>query len=129
MRGRCQICGRRLPLKTNGRVAHHHVRGEVCPGKNHLPLEQDDRHLEAEIARFYAISRSKAAFVRELLARRVNYIDPTHQATGDAAWSLARKLERRLARHRNWPRRFLAEMDRQGWGSPPPAYLLERIAA
>lgn len=125
-RGRCQICGRLRPLKANGGMVHHHVKGVPCSGKNHPPLDVDDAHLAAEVARLYGVSRAKRAFVRDLLARRVNYIDPAIEAAASRAWDQAYKLERRLKRHRDWPARYHRQMERYGMAMRPPPYLLER---
>jgi hypothetical protein len=126
-RGRCQICGRLKPLKVSGVMVHHHVKGVPCTGKNHPPLEADDAHLEAEAKRLYAVSDAKRALVRDMLARRVNFIDPAHEAIASAAWDQAYKLERRLKRHRDWPARYHRQMERYGMAMPAPSYLLERM--
>lgn len=62
-----------------------------------------------------------------LYERRANYIDPALVERAGRAVSMKLCLERRLQRHRTWPQRFARQMERQGWGNPPPAYLLERM--
>lgn len=37
-----------------------------------------------------------------------------------------KRLKRRLQRHRSWPERFRREMERDGYGQPPPEYLWSR---
>jgi len=125
-RGRCQICGRMKPRRADGGIVHHHVRGVPCPGKGALPLEEDDRFLESEARRHRAAERSIRATIRDLVARRVNYIDPALERAADDAWRTGYALERRLARHRAWPDRYERQMARDGMAMPPPAYLLER---
>lgn len=126
-RGRCQICGRLKGVRVTGGLVHHHVRGVPCPGKGAVPIEEDDRFLESEARRHRAAERSIRATVRDLLARRVNYIDPALQRAADQASDQAYKLERRLARHRNWPARYERQMARDGMAMRPPEYLLERL--
>lgn len=108
-------------------MVHHHVQGVPCRGKDHPPLEVDDAHLAAEVARLYAVSRTKRAFIRDLLAKRVNYIDPAISVAASEAWGQAYKLERRLKRHRDWPARYHRQMERYGYAMPAPAYLMARL--
>ena len=123
---RCQICGRRKGLRKAGGIAHHHVQGRPCAGIGHPPIEEAHACLESEIARLRGIARVKRAFVRDLLARRVNYIDPAHEKAADAAERAADKLARRLKRHLDWPARYERQMARDGMAMPPPTYLLSR---
>lgn len=127
-RGKCQICGRRRPLKKSGGMVHHHVKGIPCRGKDHPPLEVDDRALEAEAAHYRAIEAKHRAAIKELVARRANWIDPAISAAASQAWYSAYLMERRLARHRAWPERYRKQMERDGMAMPPPAYLLERTS-
>jgi hypothetical protein len=126
MRVRCQVCGRRQGLKKTGGVRFHHVAGVPCEGAGFPPLEVDDGRLAQLAAEAWASYRKACDEVRALEERRANWIDPrlTARLYADLAkWS---RLTRRLDRHRAWPDRFRRQMDRQGYGLPPPAYLVER---
>lgn len=123
-RYRCQICGRRKGLKRDGGIVMHHVQGDRCPGTGHPPLEHGHQALQGEIDRLKAQARAKRAFVRDLLARRVNYIDPAHETIAWDCEQRAASLSRRLKRHLDWPARFERQMATQGHGQPPPAYLI-----
>jgi len=125
-RGRCQICGRLKATRSDGSISHHHVKGVPCTGKGSPPIELDDRFLEQEAGRLYRAAAAIRATIRELIARRVNYIDPALERARDQADDQAYKLDRRLARHRAWPDRYERQMERYGYAMPPPAYLLER---
>ena len=125
-RPRCQICGRRRGLNKAGTLLAHYVGGEPCLGAGFPPIEEDDARLAAVIEGLRDKAARRRAFVRDLLARRVNYIDPAIEDAARKAEDRADQLDRRLRRHRSWPARFAREMERQGWGSPPPAYLLSR---
>lgn len=127
IRGRCQLCGRRKGLNREGRIVMHHVRGDRCAGTHKLPIEQDHSALESEIAALRARARAKRAFVRDLLAHRINFIDPVHERQAQAADDRADTLARRLRRHLTWPARFARQMERQGYGDPPPTYLRARF--
>lgn len=120
----CQICGRAIALRQTGNISHHHVRGYACEGIGYPPLEQSDSRL-AELA---AQARYEAEDGTEKLAalyqRRANWIDPKLVLHTSTARLRADKLARRLRRHRQWPVRFARQMATQGWGDPPPAYLL-----
>lgn len=59
----------------------------------------------------------------ELFERRANWIEPRLYSDLLAATIEANRLGRRLSRHRAWPARFARQMERQGWGDPPPTYL------
>lgn len=120
---RCQICGRRRGLNKAGLILFHNVKGRPCPGAGFLPIEESDARL-AELA--VEIANAERAAGRELAAlyeRRANWIDPALVARRYDLGRQADQLARRLKRHRSWPARFAREMERQGWGSPPPAYL------
>jgi hypothetical protein len=123
---RCQICGRRKHLKKGGVIAHHHVKGVPCTGTGQLPIDQDDAFLASEARRLRDEQRRHSATIRALIERRANYIDPAIEKARDAAWAAADRLERRLKRHRDWPERFKREMEKYGWGMPPPDYLVCR---
>lgn len=123
----CQICGRRRGTNKAGMILHHHVRSRVCPGTGFPPIEQDDARLSQLLEEARAIDRACTEELRALFDRRANYIDPALIDRCGAAVSLSLRLERRLARHLEWPRRFARQMERQGWGSPPPAYLIARM--
>lgn len=120
---RCQICGRRIGLLKNGNVRSHHVRGKLCGGVGAPPIEQSDNRLEECAEAASAREAALVAELAELLERRANYIEPRIYADLLDASRAARRLERRLRRHRDWPRRFARQMVRQGWGDPPPAYM------
>ena len=122
----CQICGRRRNTGKGGLILHHHVRGTPCPGAGFPPIEQDDARL-VEVLRW--ADATDAACSRELAAlydRRANYIDPALLERAGRAITMKLRLQRRLDRHRAWPQRFARQMERQGWGNPPPAYLVDR---
>lgn len=123
---RCQICGRRLRLNKDGAIAMHHVRSAPCPGAGHPPIEQSDARLVSLIPETDDQARAAYAEIAALTERRVNWIDPALYRIGADASRLRDRLSRRLARHRAWPERFRRQMERQGWGDPPPAYLIER---
>jgi hypothetical protein len=126
---RCQICGRRRNLRRDGTIAHHHVRGQPCLGVGFLPIEQDDARLEAVAREAEARDRALTRELAALYERRANYIDPALIDACGRAVALSLRLERRLARHRAWPARFARQMERQGWGDPPPDYLRQRMEA
>lgn len=125
---RCQICGRRQGLRTNGTIRFHHVRGLVCAGAGFPPIEQEDARLEAcrdEIRRRFGVAQFGLKVLRDA---RANFIPPELLAERDRLEHELERLDRRLRRHRNWPARFRRQMERHGWGQPPPRYLLEREA-
>jgi hypothetical protein len=106
----------------------HHVRGVPCLGAGFPPIEESDARL-AELAAELALAERAAG--RELAAlydRRANWIDPALVARRHDLGKRADSLARRLKRHRSWPERFARQMERDGWGMPPPAYLLTRDA-
>jgi hypothetical protein len=74
----------------------HHYRNAPCEGAGFPPIEQDD----ARLAELVEASVETAA---------------EHK-----------RLKRRLQRHRSWPERFRREMERDGYGQPPPEYLWSR---
>ncbi len=124
--GRCQICARRVRLNVRGEIAGHYHRGERCAGANYAPIEREDSQL-LECARLQrAIASRLAAEIADLMDRRVNRIEPELLERYGRACATASRLERRLARHRAWPERFRRDMERHGYGYPPPAYLVER---
>lgn len=107
----------------------HHVNSQRCAGTGHPPIEYGHAQLEAEIVRLQAKARSQRAFVRSLQDQRVNWIDPRHEAIAhDCDWR-AGTLARRLKRHLNWPARFARQMERDGYGEPPPPYLMAQADA
>lgn len=125
---RCQICGRRQGLRGDGTIRFHHVRGVPCAGAGFRPIEQDDTYLAALASKAAEDWREVRAQIAELVAQRVNWIDPRLERRRDELLDRHLRLQRRLERHRNWPARFRRQMERYGYGSPPPAYLLEREA-
>ncbi|MFY9350644.1 MAG: hypothetical protein WBL20_17120 [Sphingobium sp.] len=126
---RCQICGRRRNLRRDGMMAHHHVRAQTCPGTGFPPIEQDDGRLVQLLAETQEQGRRLTRELAAFYDRRANYIDPALIAACSRAVSLSLQLERRLTRHRAWPARFARQMERQGWGDPPPDYLRQRMEA
>lgn len=128
MKGRCQICGRSRGLTRAGALPAHYVQGAPCPGAGAAPIERDDALLQAEARRARDEASRQLRAIVDLFDRRVNRIEPHILQTYSTARARADRLERRLARHIAWPRRFRREMERLGYGSPPPAYLLERQA-
>lgn len=125
---RCQVCARRIGLTRFGAIRHHHVRSEVCPGAGFPPIEQEDSRLETVLREIEAREAELTGQLRALYDARANYIDPALTRAISEALSAARRLERRLSRHRAWPERFRRQMERQGWGDPPPQYLVDRQA-
>lgn len=123
---RCQICGRRVRLKAGEVIAHHHVRGRACPGIGHPPIERDDAALTQRAADQAELADELGRELADLYARRANFIPPDLSARYGEALTEARRLHRRLRRHRLWPERFRRQMETQGWGDPPPAYLRDR---
>jgi len=123
---RCQVCGRRIGLTQAGAIRHHHVRAVTCPGVGFPPIEQDDARLEALARETRAREVELTGQLRALYDARANFIDPALTRAICEALSAARRLEQRLARHRAWPERFNRQMERQGWGDPPPEYLRAR---
>ena len=126
MRGRCQICGRRLGERKKGGMVAHHVRGLPCPGEGLAPLEQTDEGLEALIGKYRAERRALRLQLAALIERRANWIDPRLKQRIGFLDGQVEKLERRLKRHRSWPARFERQMEREGWGMRPPEYLISR---
>lgn len=125
---RCQICGRRRGTGKAGQILMHHVRGLPCPGTGFPPIEIDDSRLETLLVEVEAAERVALNELVVLYDQRANYIDPALiRRYGDLSAQSAR-IQRRIARHRAWPQRFERQMERQGWGYPPPAYLLAREA-
>lgn len=123
---RCQVCGRRLGLSKAGAIPHHHVKGVPCPGKGHPPIEQDDARLESAWREAAVESRAATRAYLALIDRRANYIDQRVYDRMRETSRVADRLKRRLDRHRGWPARFERQMERDGWGDPPPDYLLVR---
>lgn len=120
---RCQICGRRRGLNKARLVLFHHVKGRPCLGAGFPPIEESDARL-AELAEETRLAaRAAGRELAALYARRANWIDPALVARRYELADSADRLARRLKRHRSWPARFARQMERQGWGSPPPAYL------
>jgi hypothetical protein len=123
---RCQICGRRKHLRKDGGIAHHHVKGDACPGIGFPPIEQSDERLASYAVEVDAAKSDAAHELAELYIRRANYIPPELTKRYSRLVSESLRLGMRLARHRAWPERFRRQMETQGWGDPPPAYLIER---
>lgn len=121
---RCQVCARRIKLKIGGAVAAHYVQGQPCHGAGYPPIEVSDERLfeVAEIAKANA-DHARGRLVA-LYESRANFIDPGLIRLYDRLSARSEKLARRLKRHRLWPQRFERQMQTQGWGEPPPAYLL-----
>ena len=123
---RCQICGRRRGTGKGGTILHHHVQGVPCPGAGFPPIEQDDARLESVVAEAAELNRTLALELARLYEARANWIDPALVRRSLDASTTFNRLRRRLDRHRNWPARFARQMETQGWGDPPPDYLLNR---
>jgi len=129
---RCQICGRRKPLRKNRTVVHHCVGGPRCPGSGYPPIEHDDGRLIEYAARIEAAYQRAYATVHALEAARANWIDPALIVRRGLLAGQALRIARRLKRHRDWPERYRRAMARQmehhgyAWADPPPAYLVER---
>lgn len=123
---RCQACGRRIGLTKDGGARFHNWRGSPCLGAGHPPIEQDDARL-AELAALAELAdRAATRALMAMIEARVNRIEPEVTVRSLDASREAGRLKRRLDRHRKWPARFAREMETQGWGSPPPGYLLRR---
>lgn len=123
---RCQICGRRKGLRKDRMILHHYVGGEPCPGLGYPPIEESDARLEQYTVAVAIVASDLLGDLAALFDARANYIDPALIKRYGAASALATKIERRLERHRAWPERYRRQMERQGWGSPPPDYLIKR---
>jgi hypothetical protein len=120
---RCQICGRRLGVLSTGLIRSHHFHGQLCLGSGHAPIEECDFRLEqcaTDAGEREEVLRRELA---ELFERRANYIEPRLYSDLRSATIEANRLGRRLQRHRSWPQRFQRQMETQGWGDPPPAYM------
>lgn len=132
---RCQICGRRKHLRKDGTVVHHFTGGTRCEGAGFPPIEVDDGRLAEVVATLTAREREARAAIRELEERRANYIDPALRQRETALFLRRFKLERRLDRIRDWPRRYARARERQlyehgyCWAEEPPAYLVARVTA
>ena len=124
---RCQLCGRRLGTLKSGLIRSHHFKQTLCSGSGHWPIEECDQQLE--ISATLAAQREEILRLElaELFERRANWIEPRIYSDLLAASKEADRLGRRLVRHRAWPERFARQMEQQGWGDPPPAYL-QRLA-
>jgi hypothetical protein len=120
---RCQICGRRVGTLANGNIRSHHFNSDLCEGVGHPPIEECDIRLEQIAARASEREGALISELAELFERRANWIEPRIYADLLKATTVARRLERRLRRHRSWPQRFARQMEQQGWGDPPPAYM------
>lgn len=120
---RCQICGRRKGVTQAGGVVFHHVAGSPCPGAGCPPIEETDADTERILRQAEADLREIRADLAALEARRANWIDPGLLHRRDMLSAFCGKLRGRLDRHRAWPARFARQMERQGYGDPPPAYL------
>lgn len=121
---RCQICARRQATLASGLIRSHHFMGALCLGTGHPPIEECDYRLEqcaTEAAEREEVLRRE---LTELFQRRANYIDPRIYADMLTASREAHRLGRRLERHRAWPQRYQRQMETQGWGDVPPAYLM-----
>lgn len=125
---RCQICGRRQGLRANGTIRFHHVASRVCAGAGFAPIELDDDRLERCVAVLTEELSVAVRALRILRESRANFIPPELTERRARIEGELVRLERRLKRHRNWPARFRRQMERDGWGDRPPAYLLEREA-
>lgn len=123
---RCQVCGRRLGIAKAGGIAFHNVAGVPCAGVGFAPIEEDDARLRSYAAELAAEDRALSKRLLALYDARANYIPPELTRRLYEVSRAASRLNRRIARLDGWPARFDREMERQGWGSPPPAYLLAR---
>lgn len=123
---RCQVCGRRQGLKADGTIRFHNVRTAPCPGVGYVPIEQDDARLREYAAEVEKASSDANSELAALFERRANYIDPDLLRRAGDAVSESLRLNRRIARLDAWPARFERDMERLGYGSPPPDYLRER---
>lgn len=123
---KCQLCGRRIRERVDGRLVVHHARGDLCPGSGHPPIERDDARLAEVVEAREREAERLGRRLADLRDRRANYVAPGLIEAERRAVRDALRLRRRLDRHRRWPDRFRREMDRQGWGDPPPRYLVER---
>jgi hypothetical protein len=126
---RCQVCGRKKHVRKDGAIVFHFTKGDRCLGGGHPAIERDDARLREVVAQATAAADRAAAHVRELQARRANDVDSAIRRR-NALWMIAFPLERRLARHEDWPARYARSMARQmekhgyAWADPPPPYLL-----
>jgi len=129
MQGRCQLCSRRKALRANGTIVAHYTGGGPCEGAGFAPLEETDARLVQLLEKTEREIAEIGAEIRELVDRRANWIDPRLADRRGALLSRAAWLRRRLHRLHSWPARFVREMERQGWGYPPPAWLIARQQA
>jgi hypothetical protein len=122
----CQVCGRRQGLRADGTIRFHNVRAVPCPGIGFVPIEQDDGRLRSYAREVETAASAANRELCDLYDRRANYIPPELYDRLGRLTSESLRLRRRIARLESWPARFERDMERQGWGSPPPAYLRER---
>jgi hypothetical protein len=114
-RGRCQICGRKLRVRTTGGLVSHHKAARPCAGAGSPPLELSDAFLASRIDTLKAAALELVRERKALEARRVNWIDPSLSARSSAALSEAFRLERRLKRWRELPLRRARQMEQYGY--------------
>lgn len=124
--GKCQLCLRRLRLKSSGEIVSHHKRGDHCPGSGFAPIEIDDQRLAEMAANERQRASALALKIRKQIESRANRIEPELIREQGAAAVSAHRLAARLARLNSWPERFARQMETQGYGEPPPAYIARR---
>ncbi|GJD92879.1 hypothetical protein [Methylobacterium iners] len=112
----CQVCGRRIALKMDGKVRLHHQRGLVCAGSDHVQLKDGTDAIVAAIAAANLTARSLRATVADHAARRLNWPLPPSidQGIRDAERE-AFRLERRLKSWRTRDERRARHFERYGW--------------
>ncbi|KUR80792.1 hypothetical protein AQZ49_01825 [Novosphingobium sp. FSW06-99] len=110
-------------------IRAHYFRAMPCSGAGNPPIEKDDRFLEASIAQVDAERSACAAEIQQLRRARANWIDPRIAERVDELDAALSRLRRRLQHNRSWPLRFERQMRTQGWGTPPPPYLLAQLGA
>ena len=122
----CQCCGRARGVKADGTVPMHHYRNAPCEGTGFPPIEQDDARLAELVDQWAERAESARSTVAVGLYAGANRIEPELVEASVATAAEHKRLARRLQRHRSWPERFRREMERDGYGQPPPEYLWSR---
>lgn len=102
---RCQVCGRRQPLISGGRIRLHHFRGQICVGSRRWPYaEAADALREALKSAETLATRYQARWDRHRQLRLNEPLSAEFWKGWSTAAREAGRLRRRLIR---WSRRPL----------------------
>lgn len=94
---RCQICGRRKPLRLDGAIVKHHRQGDECRGSGRAPEGRSTLAIEQELVRIAALDARMTAEYRAYRDRRAN--EPMSAGFYEQ-WLAVSKEQARLMRRR-----------------------------